>query len=87
VGTAKRCSELSQAVCDYVAGCRWTMMFGTYTCAGQAVACDERAITGRCDGVLGKSGCTEAGGCSGTARACGTFAAADCPSTCQVGFE
>lgn len=69
-GTAVACSTLSQATCAYVPGCQWTLVFGNYTCAGQAVACDERALTGNCDAVLGKSGCRNAGGCSGTPRPC-----------------
>lgn len=81
-GTALSCSTLSQTTCDYVPGCRWTLLFGNYTCAGQAVACDERALTGNCDAVLGKSGCRVEGGCSGTPKPCSEGKVPSCAPGC-----
>jgi hypothetical protein len=69
-GNALGCGTFSQTTCNYVPGCSWRQIFGNYTCAGQAVACDERALTGNCGSALGKSGCREEGGCSGTPKPC-----------------
>lgn len=85
-GTAKSCSTFTQTTCDRVPGCRWTLSFGNYVCAGQAVACDERVLTGNCDAVLGKSGCVTTGGCTGTPRPCSDSTGYDfCAPGCSYG--
>lgn len=80
-GTAHDCNGFSSAVCPHVPGCSWQVLFGGYRCVGRAVACDERALTGNCDAVMGKSGCTMTGGCSGTPAACETHSARDCDAS------
>ncbi len=85
-GTAADCSTLSQATCDYVPGCQWALSFGVYKCTGRAVACDERALTGNCDAVLGKSGCRNVGGCSGTPKPCSDSTGySTCAPGCTIG--
>jgi hypothetical protein len=79
-GTANACASISLALCAYVPGCAVRNIFGNDTCAGQAVACDERAITGGCDSVMGKSGCLNAGGCTGGAQDCSKLSLSDCTS-------
>ena len=79
---------MSQALCDYVPGCNWQPFLGSYACVGRSVACDERGITGNCDAVMGKSGCTNEGGCSGAPKACETFTMDECARQgCEFSFE